>query len=515
MAKRESFFKGAAILVVTSVFIRLAGMGFRIYFARVAGAEGMGLYQLIFSVYTFMSTFATAGIAAAATRIVAQGASSKLPGAQRTAVQVSAVCAAVLGFFAMVLLYFGAGPTAKYWLQDMRTLMPLKILAFALPAMALTAVYRGYFVAVRRVAVQSFSQVLEQVLRLAVIFAAMAGVEKGDIAGACNVVVVGNLVSEVAACLYIVLRYYTQKPMPQKAKSSGGVQMALKGFLAVMLPVAAGGSVKSLLHTLENTLVPGQIALFLGSSTLALAQFGVLKGMVMPVLMFPAAFLVAVAMLLVPEVTEDLAAGRLLRMQKTVGWALHLTMLSTVILAALFIILAEPICLLLYDNSEAAFYMQILGPILPFIYLEAITEGLLRGLNQQKSSLQYTMIDSVLRIGLIMFLVPQYGMQGFLYIMLASNIFTSGLNLQKLLATSGVRVNWVKWAVLPCAAAFACTVPAGIAMGVLKNCGQGYILQILAGGTTGAVIYVILCFILRCFTKKDIDQLVKILVKKA
>ena len=49
-------------------------MFFRVYMSGKIGAEGMGLYQLIFSIYVLASTFATSGISTAVTRLVAEEA---------------------------------------------------------------------------------------------------------------------------------------------------------------------------------------------------------------------------------------------------------------------------------------------------------------------------------------------------------------------------------------------------------------------------------------------------------
>ncbi len=63
--------KNAFILTATSLLLRTIGIFFRIYMSNKGGAEGMGLYQLIFSIYVLGSTFATSGISTAVTRLVA------------------------------------------------------------------------------------------------------------------------------------------------------------------------------------------------------------------------------------------------------------------------------------------------------------------------------------------------------------------------------------------------------------------------------------------------------------
>lgn len=68
--KHKTFIKNAAIMTITALILRTIGIFFRIYMSNKIGAEGMGLYQLIFSIYVLGSTFATAGISTAVTRMI-------------------------------------------------------------------------------------------------------------------------------------------------------------------------------------------------------------------------------------------------------------------------------------------------------------------------------------------------------------------------------------------------------------------------------------------------------------
>ena len=86
---------------------------------------------------------------------------------------------------------------------------------------------------------------------------------------------------------------------------------------------------------------------------------------------------------------------------------------------------------------------------MPIMYVESVVDGILKGLNQQASSLRYSVIDSVLRIGLIFVLVPVQGMQGFLLIMVISNILTSFLNLHRLLKVTRLHMQWSNWLIKP------------------------------------------------------------------
>ena len=73
MRRGRKFFINAIILTSTSLFIRTVGVSFNVYISNKLGASGVGLFQLIMSVYVFAVTFATSGINLTTTRLVAEG----------------------------------------------------------------------------------------------------------------------------------------------------------------------------------------------------------------------------------------------------------------------------------------------------------------------------------------------------------------------------------------------------------------------------------------------------------
>ena len=73
--------------------------------------------------------------------------------------------------------------------------------------------------------------------------------------------------------------------------------------------------------------------------------------------------------------------------------------------------------------------MRRLSMAAPFMYMESMVDGVLKGLGEQLASFRYSLLDSVLRIAGITLLLPRFGMGAFLGIMVASNAMTCLLNL--------------------------------------------------------------------------------------
>ncbi len=69
MTKRKFLLQGA-VLTAVSLFLRVTNMGYRSFLSQKMGSAGMGLYQLIFSIFMLTVTLSTSGISLAVTRMV-------------------------------------------------------------------------------------------------------------------------------------------------------------------------------------------------------------------------------------------------------------------------------------------------------------------------------------------------------------------------------------------------------------------------------------------------------------
>ena len=147
--KARQFLKNTVILAVGAVVLRLIGIGFSGWLTRKIGSTGMGLFQLVFTIYNFASTLATSGIYLAVTRLVAEELGKGKYGRAAAAMRVSMVFGAVVSAGAAAFLWFGAPYIGVHILQDGRTVRSLRVLAAALPFMAFSCSLRGYFFAIR------------------------------------------------------------------------------------------------------------------------------------------------------------------------------------------------------------------------------------------------------------------------------------------------------------------------------------------------------------------------------
>ena len=70
--KGNGLMSGASVLATGSVIAKVIGALYRIPLTNVLGAEGMGMYQLVFPVFALFMVLSSAGVPTALSRIVAE-----------------------------------------------------------------------------------------------------------------------------------------------------------------------------------------------------------------------------------------------------------------------------------------------------------------------------------------------------------------------------------------------------------------------------------------------------------
>lgn len=430
MTRRKVYLQNAMLLTASGLVLRMLGMGFRVVLSAYLGGEGMGLYQLILAVYMVFVSLATAGMNVAATRLAAQS----LARGQGMAATLRGLCTAALAFgtVAMVAQALLSGPAAHSLLHDARAETALRVLAPSLPFMAVSGALRGCFLAARRVTPNVVTQLIEQLVRMAVAVAGLRVMAQWGAGYGCAAVLLGNTVSEGVSCCLMLL-FAARTPEFARHGQEPLHPYTRRELYEIVLPVTGSRLLGSGLQAVESSLIPLTLSLYTGSRAVAMTQYGNFKGMALPLLFFPFSVLSALSGLLMPEITRAHTRGDGAGTRRLIGTMLKLTGLFSLAAGACFVAFGPQLAQIVYRDAEVGRYVQVLGFVAPFMYLESMVDGVLKGLGEQLATFRYSLADSLLRIAAIALLLPRYGIMAFLGIMIVSNLFTFTLNTRRML----------------------------------------------------------------------------------
>ena len=412
------------------MLLRFLSTGFQVYLSGQIGAAGIGLLQLVLSVGGLTLTAGMAGIRTATMYLTAEELGKNRPEnvcwALSGCVRYSLVCSCTVS----VILYSLAPRVAADWIGNPAVTNVVRMFAFFLPINCLTGVMVGYFTAANRISTLAAVEVAEQLCSMGLIVSLLRFWAGTDPVRACGSVVLASGVSTAftLACL-LVLRQRERAPIGKRISVA-------RRLYETAVPLALADDLKSGISTAENLMVPKRLALcnMVGDP---LAAFGLVCGMVFPVLMFPMAILYGLAELLIPELARCAAAGSEKRIRYLAGRSLRLSMLYGCLFCGLLYLLSGDLCLWLYDNQDAGKYLRWFALLAPMLYCDAITDAMIKGLGQQTACVRYNILTSGMDVLLLFFLLPTYGIQGYFFSFFVTHLINFILSVRRLLKMTG------------------------------------------------------------------------------
>ena len=513
--QKKKFFKGALIVLLASIITRILGFLFRVFLANNLGAQGMGVYQLIMSLYMLVVTFATSGVSFAVSRIVSENMAIKNKKSTKAILKTSVLWALFLGVVVCLTLLIFNKEIAKTILRDERTTNSIFYLAPSIPFMAVSACIKGYFFAKRKPLFPSTASIVEQSIKIVFIFFLLKNIQSSNINNSCAIIAIGMTLSETISCIIMTILYFkTNKTNEQNIlinnKNNKGI---FKNVLKNSIPIQTNNSFNAALKLVESILIIESLKIFTnGNSAIATSTYGIIKGMVLPLIMFPTSFLQSIITVLIPELSGATASGNKRAIKKACEKSLQLTIIMGVFVSAMFICFPNKIAALFYKNTEVAQMLKSLSLLCPILYVQLICMGILNAIGEQIASMKYNILEGILRIILIVLFVPKGGINAFLVIMFITSSFSLFLYSFRLVKVTSFPIYINKILIKPIFAIILSCITVKIISSNIEKVLPSWVF-IAAAGIIIFISYSLLLFYLGCFNRAE-KNIIKILYKK-
>ncbi|WP_138752373.1 stage V sporulation protein B [Paenibacillus sinopodophylli] len=511
---KQTFIKGAMILLAAGIINRLLGFVPRIALPRIIGAEGVGLYQLSYPFLTVMLTIITGGIPLAVAKWIAeaesQGDSARVKYIFRTAMGL----VAFLGIVMTGVMLLGAKWITTHVLPDARVYQTFLVMTPMLIIIGLSSVYRGYFQGKQNMIPTAVSQIVETVLRIiASLFFAYLFLPYG-LEWAAAGAMLGAVIGEIGGLAVLLWKYYRDKvaskhtnaQLQPASSSSIPSKPVLRRLLSLSIPVTGSRLIGSFSYLLESILTARSLAAAGIATGIATAQYGALQGMIVPLLLLPTALTYSLAVSLVPSLSEAAARGDHSLIHKRLHQSMRLSLVSGAPFVVIMVLFAEPICRMLYNHADIAPMLQLIAPVGIFIYLQAPLQAALQALNKPGTALINTLIGAVVKLFLIAQLAsdPAYGIYGALIAINVNIVLVTVLHAISVLRFIGFHMKLLDF------------VKVGAAMVMMGAAAQYTMNQqplpaewinLLLACAASAIIYLILMILMKIIDRHDMIRI--------
>lgn len=439
LKKIKTFLVNTVILVITSFLIRSLSITFEIFIAKKIGSEGIGLFNLIMSIYFLAITFANSGISLASTRIVAEEIALNRQSGAKIAMKKCINYSLIFGISSCALLIFLSPFICNNLLHNKIHEYVIYILAISLPFSSIASSINGYFIGVKRVFKNSIYEIINTLIKFITTFFMFNFFPPININYACLILIFANAFSEVFSFIFIYVFYRLDLMKISETRiSTNGY---LKRVLRISLPVAITSYIRSILSTVKQFLIPLRLEKHGMTSDEALSSYGIVNGMSMPLLLFPGLIINSVSSLLIPEFARYKAKNDYLKMCEVINVCFWLTIFFSFLVIVIYLAFHDRIANIAYGNVEVANYLLMLAPLMMLIYLDHITDAILKGIDAQVGVMVCNIVDLFMSIFLIYTLLPVYGINGYIFILYFSEIFNFSLSIYQLHKATGFKLS--------------------------------------------------------------------------
>lgn len=407
----KSFIRGTAVLMFAIFFSKLLGFIFRMQFMRIAGEEAVGIYMTAYPAFIFFLSLVQLGIPIAIAKVIAEldvkGEKEKIQAVMKTAYFLTFVAAiafipasiAFVPYLAENLLGNAASASALY--------AGIAIV----PVAALGGLIRGYFQGIARMEETAWSQIIEQSLRIALITWLLPTFLSADNNAMNAAYAMGiTFLAELASVLYLFFKYSQQKKK-RKTKETEKNFYPFEPILAISLPSSGSKLFGTFTWFLEPIIFLRALSMSGITAVAATSLYGVISGVLIPLLLFPSFIPYALSVVLVPAVSGAVASSNHKKLRKRIHLALRLSAITGTFAATIFFIHGVPLTEKLFKVTDGAQYMTILAPVFFFYYIQSPLYSILQATGDAKAGMMNSVYGGIAKLGVMFILASQPGLQ--------------------------------------------------------------------------------------------------------
>lgn len=383
--------KQALTLTLANAYTRALGFVLRLVTARLMGAQALGVMELSSSAIMLAITPVTAGVPTAMSRLTAR------PGADEGAVLRAGLTLVKRLSLLLIPSLLLLSPLMAWLLGDWRTLPAILTSAPLIALLGLCAVYTGWFYGRSDAKTPALSECAEQTVRCALSVALLMWLSGRSVAVTAALPGLAEIAAGVA--VWLLFRRSTPRLPRQRADPA-----LVSQLLRLCAPTTASRLCQTALRTLNAVLLPVCLRRSGLTQAAATAQFGLLNGMIMPLLMLPGIVTGAICMVASPAVSRQ--EGCPSRLRRTMR---SLLMSSGAVGAAAMLMLylgADFISTRLYSEPALAPLLRLMCPAALLMALQQVQFGLITGLGLQRRALTATIATSAVTLLLTAALCP-------------------------------------------------------------------------------------------------------------
>lgn len=388
--KKSKFIKSTIILIIGGFITKLMGMLIKIVMTRLIGTEGIGIYMLILPTFMLLIALAQLGFPIAISKIVSENKKNN-----KNLVFSIIPFSLFINILIIILLLFTSHYLANNMLKEPRSYYALICIGFVLPFISVSSIIRGYFFGKERMIPHVISNITEDIIRLILIIVGIPIFLIKGIEYAVAFLVITNIFSELTSIL--ILLFFLPRNFKLSKKDFIPDKNNIKEVLSISLPTTGSRLIGSVGYFLEPIILTSVLLSCGYSNSFIINQYGILSGYIMPLLLLPSFFTMAISQALIPTVSNAYSHNHIAYTKGKIKQAIFFSLLIGIPVTIFFLLFPHIPLKIIYNTTEGVNYLRFLAPIFLLHYIQSPLIGSLQAMGKAKIAMNGTLQGMIIR----------------------------------------------------------------------------------------------------------------------
>ncbi len=352
---KEKFILSTIILLIGGFLTKILGMIIKIVMTRLMGTEGIGLYMMILPTFSLFIALAQAGFPIAISKLVAENNKNN-----KRLVFSLIPLSLIINVVLMMIIIIIAPYLSTNLLHDKRCFYGILAISLVIPLTTLSSICRSYFFGKEKMLPHVVSNLSEDIVRLMLIIIGVPFFFKKGLEYAVCYVILTNIVSELTSILILV--FFIPKNSKITKQDIIPSKLYIKNSLSISIPNTASRLIGSIGYFLEPIILTSSL-LYVGySNQFIITQYGIISGYVLPILLLPSFFTLAISQSLLPVVSNLYSKHDITGTKRKIKQGIFFSLLIGIPATTLLIIFPEIFLKLIYHTTQGVNYIKVLAP---------------------------------------------------------------------------------------------------------------------------------------------------------
>ena len=459
--------RNLSAITVSNIFLQILGFLYRILLSRMAGAEGMGVYQLIMPLYSLLMSISLSGIAISVSRLCAErfslGDFSACRRLRTLAIKIFSFLVLILAVVFLLFPHF----FCESFLGDVRLLPTLPLLFICLFLTGIENITKSYFYGIGRVFPQITSELSEQAVRAVAVFSLLSYFPLRSAGFSSFLILCGMIISELSS-VFILALFYRFIKLPKNKLSKRAPKS--REIISSAAPISLSHSANNLLSALCSVIIPRGLRASGHTVLSATESFGVMFGMTLPLLNFSIAFIASLTSVMMPRLANAMARGDISDVRRKAAKTIHSTSLLAIPFLALSAALGKPLGFMFFGDFRAGELILPLAVSTLISYYEMAFGAILTSIGEQKKSAVYIILGGIILLIFCFFVsIPGVGLLAFAIGSIVSGLFTASLQFMLIVRKLSLSPRISNWFLTPLFCGALCFFVAKLMYGVFAS----------------------------------------------